>query len=85
MWQEGFSKPFLQLQESRIYGILLGISALYLFGDAALAGDGSWQEFFQLYETSRLVHVTSLDFVTLNLLIPFWLANDASERSWDKK
>lgn len=43
----------------------------------------AWAEFASLFYESRFVHITSIDFLTLTLLAPFWVANDAQERNWD--
>ena len=31
------------------------------------------------------MHVTTLDFLTLTSLAPFWMANDASVRAWPSR
>jgi hypothetical protein len=31
------------------------------------------------------VHVTSLDFMTLTALAPFWMYNDAEQRQWAQR
>ena len=43
----------------------------------------AWVEFASLFLESRFVHITLVDFATLTLLSPFWVANDAQERNWD--
>ena len=49
---------------------------------AAFAGGEAWTEYLQLFNESRFVHVTSLDFVALCLSAPFWMWNDAEKRQW---
>ena len=52
---------------------------------AALAGGEAWTEYFQLFNESRFVHVTSLDFAALCLSAPFWMWNDAEKRQWQDR
>jgi hypothetical protein len=33
----------------------------------------------------RFVHVTSIDFLTLTALVPFWMSNDAELRKWEPR
>lgn len=49
------------------------------------AGPAAWQGYFSMFDESRFVHVTSLDFVFLTLLAPFWVLNDASKRQWSER
>ncbi len=50
---------------------------------ALLAGGEAWQEYLQLFQESRFVHVTSADFTALSLFAPFWMWNDAEKRQWE--
>jgi hypothetical protein len=61
---------------------LLG-GSVFCIGSAATAGGAAWQEYFRLLQESRLVHVTTLDFLTLTTLAPFWMDNDAQLRNWE--
>ena len=63
--------------ESRVSGGLIFAAALGLSAYAATADAAQWDTFGHLFQESRLVHVTSVDFLTLNLLAPFWVWNDA--------
>jgi hypothetical protein len=63
------------------WGILGG--GLFCIGKAALAGNSQWNDYFTLFWMSRFVHVTSIDFLTLSVLAPFWMENDAKLRSWE--
>jgi hypothetical protein len=74
-----------QAMESPIvaYGLLAG--ALLCIGKAALAGSDSWVEYGRLVQESRFVHTTTLDFLTLTTLAPFWMYNDAQLRRWKNK
>ena len=62
------------------WGILGG--ALVCLGSAATAGSSQWHDYFTLFWMSRFVHVTSIDFLTLSVLAPFWMDNDAKLRNW---
>ena len=69
--------------ESRLLaGFLLAV-ATGLGAKALLSGGPGWYEFGRLFRESRLVHVTSVDFMTLSLCAPLWVLNDARARSWD--
>ena len=50
-----------------------------------VAGGQAWLGYFSMFDESRFVHVTSLDFLALTLLAPFWVLNDASTRSWSDR
>lgn len=57
-------------------GLLVGAIALLVFG--ILRGD--WADFIQLWQTSRFIHVMSLDFCMLSLLFPAVLIADLNRR-----
>jgi hypothetical protein len=69
--------------ESRVTAALLLAATLGLLAKAATAGPAAWEEFGHLFQESRLVHVTSVDFLTLSLCAPFWVWNDAAARRYD--
>jgi hypothetical protein len=50
-----------------------------------LTGEASWAEYGHLIDESRLVHVTTLDFLCLTAFAPFWMLNDAEARKWEQK
>jgi hypothetical protein len=75
----GEKKLFLKLLDSRIFGILLTLGAAVLF-TYSLQGD--WDNFRQQWETSRFIHVMSLDFIILSLLFPTLLRDDMTRRGW---
>ncbi|KAJ9534892.1 hypothetical protein QJQ45_029548 [Haematococcus lacustris] len=52
---------------------------------AAIAGEESWAAYFKLFEESRFVHVTTIDFACLTLFAPFWMNNDAEARKWSAR
>ncbi|BAZ28763.1 hypothetical protein NIES4074_11970 [Cylindrospermum sp. NIES-4074] len=75
----GKKNIFLKLLDSRITGVLLTLGAAILVG-FALQGD--WGNFIQQWQTSRFIHVMSLDFCMLSLLFPALLGDDMVRRGW---
>lgn len=76
-----FSGPksaLLRLVESRWLGAALAAGAIALAAFALLQGD--WLDFWQQWQTSRFIHVMSLDFVALWLLFPVLLRDDMARR-----
>lgn len=68
----------LKLLDTRWTGALvsLGIVTLLLYGTT----QGNWSDFWQQWQTSRFVHVMSLDFVLTCLLVPALLGDDLVRR-----
>jgi len=62
--------------------ILLG-GTVFFIAKAATAGSAAWIEYLKLLQESRFVHVTTIDFLTLTTLAPFWMDNDAQLRKWE--
>jgi hypothetical protein len=80
-----FSGPktaLLRLVDSRWLGLLLLIGATAVLGFGLLYGD--WADFWQQWQTSRFIHVMTLDFVLLWLLFPALLQDDMSRRNWQQ-
>ena len=69
------------LESTLLAGFLL-ISAVALWGVALTAGGSSWIEYGHLFDESKLVHVTTVDFWLLTAFAPFWMYNDAQLRGW---
>lgn len=69
--------PFLQKLDRRWLALPLGI-AIALLGVLALQGD--WADFVQQFQSSRSIHVMTLDFACLTLLFPVLLLEDAQRR-----
>lgn len=69
---------FLKLLDSRLTGIALTIGTVILVGYGLLNGD--WGNFIQQWQTSRFIHVMSLDFCLLCLLFPALLGDDMARR-----
>jgi hypothetical protein len=70
----GMESPFVA------WGILAG--TLFCLGNAAFADSQQWSDYVTLFWMSRFVHVTTIDFLTLSILAPFWMDNDAKLRNW---
>jgi hypothetical protein len=75
----GQKSVFLKLLDSRVTGVLLTLGAVVL-GSYGLQGD--WGNFIQQWQTSRFIHVMSLDFCMLSLLFPALLIDDMARRGW---
>jgi hypothetical protein len=75
----GNKNLFLKIFDSRITGILLTLGAVVLF---AYGFQGDWGNFIQQWQTSRFIHVMSLDFCMLSLLFPSLLGDDMTRRGW---
>lgn len=74
----GKKNAFLKLLDSRLTGIALTIGATILV--AYGLGNGDWGNFIQQWQTSRFIHVMSLDFCLLCLLFPALLGDDMARR-----
>lgn len=72
----------LKILDSRIIGIFLtvGTSLLLIYG----LQNGDWKNFIQQWQSSRFIHVMSLDFCLLCLLFPTLLGDDMSRRGMKK-
>ncbi len=74
----GPKTPLLRLVEARWLGALLGAGAIALLSFGLLQGD--WPAFWQAWQTSRFIHVMTLDFCALWLLFPVLLRDDMARR-----
>ena len=68
----------LKILDSRITGGLIALGAIGLLVYGITAGD--WSDFAQQWQTSRFVHVMSLDFCLVCLLFPVLLPDDMARR-----
>ncbi|GAX38683.1 DUF2834 domain-containing protein [Nodularia sp. NIES-3585] len=77
--QEFFGKKnlWLKLLDSRVTGLILTIAAVIL---VRYGLQGDWGNFVQQWQTSRFIHVMSLDFCLLSLLFPALLGDDMARR-----
>lgn len=71
----------LKFWDSRWLGIVLmgGAIALSLYG----LTQGNWPDFIQQWQSSRFIHVMSLDFCLLSLLFPTLMVDDLARRNMD--
>ena len=78
----GKKNLFLNILDSRILGIGLtvGTSVLLIYG----LKNGDWENFIQQWQSSRFIHVMSLDFCLLCLLFPSLLKDDMNRRGMEK-
>ncbi|HAN73143.1 MAG TPA: DUF2834 domain-containing protein [Planktothrix sp. UBA8407] len=73
---------FIKILDSRITGLLLtlGTIILVIYG----LTQGNWEDFIQQWQTSRFIHVMSLDFLLLSILFPVLLTDDRARRGMKK-
>ena len=74
----GSKDIFLKLLDSRWLGVALTLGTLGLLSFGVL--NGNWGDFIQQWQTSRFIHVMSLDFCLLCLLFPALLGDDMARR-----
>lgn len=74
----GSKNLFLKILDSRWLGIALTIGSLFLLSYGLF--NGNWEDFIQQWQTSRFIHVMSLDFCLLCLLFPALLGDDMAKR-----
>ncbi|MGL5878994.1 MAG: DUF2834 domain-containing protein [Xenococcaceae cyanobacterium] len=74
----GQKNLLLKLLDARLTGVVLSIGAIALV--AYGLGKGDWTDFFQQWQTSRFIHVMSLDFCLLCVLFPALLGDDMARR-----
>ena len=74
----GDRSGMIKLVDSRWFGILLSIGTIVLLADGF--GRGDWADFIQQWRISRFIHVMSLDFCLLILLLPVLISDDIQRR-----
>lgn len=74
----GSKSNLIRFLDSRWLGVALTFAALVLLGFGLL--NGNWGDFIQQWQTSRFIHVMSLDFCLLCLLFPTLLGDDMERR-----
>jgi hypothetical protein len=70
---------FLKILDSNWFAVFLSLGATVLTGYAIFYGD--WGDFVQQWQTSRFIHVMSLDFCLLCVLFPALLGDDMQRRN----
>jgi hypothetical protein len=71
----------LKIWDSRWIGVLALVGAIACLGFGLTQGNGS--DFIQQWQTSRFIHVMSLDFCMLSLLFPKLVRDDMARRGMD--
>jgi len=82
----GFPGPkssLIRLLDSAWLGAVLSAGVIALWVWALVQGD--WADFWQQWQTSRFIHVMSLDFCALWLLFPLLLADDLARRGLNQR
>jgi hypothetical protein len=74
----GQKNTFIKILDSRITGILLSIGGILLIVYGIT--QGNWSDFVQQWQTSRFIHVMSLDFCLLCLLFSSLVGDDMARR-----
>lgn len=74
----GSKTMFLKLLDSRWLGLALTLGTFALLGFGLTQGD--WGDFITQWQTSKFIHVMSLDFCLLSLLFPAVLGDDMARR-----
>lgn len=72
---QGQPSRFLKIVTSRLFGVFLLANASLWLGFALTQGD--WSNFVTQWQSSRFIHVMSLDFCALTLLFPTLAQDDA--------
>ncbi len=73
---------FLKAIDSRIFGAIAALSALLLVGYGIT--QGNWSDYLYQWQTSRFIHVMTLDFCLLCLLFPTVLGDDMARRGLNR-
>ena len=73
----GTKNIFLKILASRLTGIALSIGAIAII---TYGLNGNWGDFVQQWQTSRFIHVMSLDFCLLCVLFSALLGDDMARR-----
>lgn len=69
--------------DSRWLGGAIALGTVILLGYGLTTGD--WADFIDQWQTSRFIHVMSLDFCLLCLLFPALLGDDMARRGWQNQ
>ncbi len=70
----------IKLVDSRWLGVILSIGTIGLLGYGLTQGD--WTDFVRQWHESRFIHVMSLDFCLLSLLLPVLIKDDIDRRNF---
>lgn len=73
-------RGIVKIVDSRWFGVILTIGATVLITYGI--GQGDWADFVSQWQTSRFIHVMSLDFCLLVLLLPVLIGDDLDRRNF---
>ncbi|MGF1498568.1 MAG: DUF2834 domain-containing protein [Elainellaceae cyanobacterium] len=73
---------FIRILDSRWLGGAIALGTITLLGYGLM--NGNWSDFVAQWQTSRFIHVMSLDFCLLALLFPALLGDDLARRGLDR-
>jgi hypothetical protein len=73
-------RGIIKVVDSRWLGIALTIGTIVLLSYGI--GRGDWLDFSQQWQTNRFIHVMSLDFCLLSLLLPVLISDDIDRRNF---
>jgi hypothetical protein len=73
-------RGMIKLVDSRWLGVALTLGALGLLSYGIMQGD--WADFVSQWQTNRFIHVMSLDFCLLTLLLPVLISDDIDRRNF---
>ena len=73
-------RGIIKLVDSRWFGVSLAICTVILLGYGIT--QGNWTDFVQQWHSSRFIHVMSLDFCLLTLLLPVLIFEDIHHRNF---
>jgi hypothetical protein len=79
---KGWNRLFLRGAETPILPALLLAAGSYWLFRAGTSPASAWLEYLRQFDSSRLVHATTVDFALCTALVPFWLSLDAEGRRW---
>ncbi len=68
---------------SRLFAVTVAFACIFLLLVAIIKGD--WQDFWYQWQNSKFIHVMSLDFCLLSLLLPVVVYDDLTARGIDSK
>lgn len=75
----GTKNAFIKVLDSRLTGVVLTVGTVILVTYGLLNGD--WENFGHQWQTSRFIHLMSLDFCLLCLSFPALLGDDMARRN----
>ncbi len=79
----GKANWWVKIWDSRWIGLAIALGVLTLLGYGILNGD--WADFGAQWQSSRFIHVMSLDFCLLCLVFPALLGDDMARRGWSDR